>query len=313
MNNRIKKRHIFLILIVLLFLGLHAGYYADIPVEDLKTIYANNESQFIEIDGMDVHYRDEGAGDIIVLIHGTASSLHTWDKWVEELKGSYRVIRLDMPAFGLTGANANGDYTIKSYTSFLNTFLKELSVESFYLAGNSLGGNIAWNYAVDYPEQIKKLVLINSSGLPTNKAQPWIFKMAKTPIVSSLFLSITPRFVVKKNLEQVYHDDSKVTEALVTRFHDMSLRTGNRQAFIDRARTDFKLGNSVNYARLKNVKSETLIIWGEDDEWISLNNGKQMDSLIPNSNLSIIKNSGHVPMEENPSQSATIMTNFLKS
>lgn len=313
MKHRIKKRHIFLIVIVLLFFGLHAGYYADIPVEDLKTIYANNESQFIEIDGMDVHYKDEGEGEVIVLIHGTASSLHTWDKWVEELKGNYRIIRLDMPAFGLTGANANGDYTIKSYTSFLNTFLKELSVDSFYLAGNSLGGNIAWNYAADYPEQIKKLVLINSSGLPTNKAQPWIFKMAKTPVVSSLFLSVTPRFVVKKNLEQVYHDDSKVTETLVTRFHDMSLRTGNRQAFIDRARTDFKLGDSVNYARLKSVKSETLIIWGENDEWIPLNNGKQMDSLIPNSKLSIIKNSGHVPMEENPNQSATIMTNFLKS
>ena len=313
MKHRIKKRHIFLIITVLLFFGLHAGYYSDIPVEDLKTIYANNESQFIEIDGMDVHYRDEGEGEVIVLIHGTASSLHTWDKWVEELKGSYRIIRLDMPAFGLTGANTTGDYTIKSYTSFLNAFLKELSIDCFYLAGNSLGGNIAWNYAVDYPEQIKKLVLINSSGLPTNKAQPWIFKMAKTPVVSSLFLSITPRFVVKKNLEQVYHDDSKVTDALVTRFHDMSLRTGNRQAFIDRARTDFKLGDSVNYARLKSVKSKTLIIWGENDEWIPLKNGKQMDSLIPNSKLSIIKNSGHVPMEENPTQSATLMTNFLKS
>ena len=297
---------------ILLFFLVKGTVYSDISENDLKIAYANDASKFIEIDGMQVHYRDEGKGFPIVLLHGTASSLHTWDDWSKELLKTNRVIRMDLPAFGLTGPNKTADYSIKAYTSFLNDLLTKLHVEKFYLAGNSLGGNIAWNYAAEHPDKVEKLVLLDASGLPTNKSQPAIFKMAKTPFLNSLFLYVTPKFFIKKNMEEVYADGSKITDELVTRYHKMALRVGNRQAFIDRAKTDFKLGSKANYNKLKRINTSTLLIWGAQDNWIPLDNGKRMDSILPNSKLVVLENSGHVPMEENPQESFAFLNEFLK-
>lgn len=306
-----KKRFLIGISILLLVLIYNVSY-ADIAVEDLKKTYANEHSQFIDVEGIQVHYRDEGTGFPIVLIHGTGASLHTYDAWTKQLSKNYRVIRLDLPAFGLTGPNKNAEYSIERYTQFLFQFLEKIKVDKFHLAGNSLGGNIAWNYAAEYPEKVLKLILIDASGLPTFTPQPTIFKMAKTPILNSLFLYITPKFMIRKNIEQVYADKLKVTDALVTRYHKMSLRTGNRKAFIDRAKTDFNLAEKVNSVKLKSVKTPTLLIWGAKDTWIPLGNGKRMDSMLPNSKLVILENSGHVPMEENPKESLEFLKSFLK-
>ncbi|CAI8436886.1 MAG: 2-hydroxy-6-oxononadienedioate/2-hydroxy-6-oxononatrienedioate hydrolase [Flavobacterium sp. SCGC AAA160-P02] len=308
----IKRKIAYLFSLVLLIL-IFVGYYSDIPVDELKRIYANEQSKFIEVDGMQVHFRDEGKGVPIVLIHGTGASLHTWDDWTKELIKKYRVIRMDIPAFGLTGPNKTGDYSIQSYTNFLHKFVDQVRLESFYLGGNSLGGNIAWNYTAEHPNKVLKLILVDPSGLPTNKAQPTIFKMAKTPVLNLLLLHITPRFFIKKNLKEVYADDSKITDDLITRYHKMTLRKGNRQAFIERAKTDFKSGFKTNLERLKNISNSTLLIWGAKDNWIPLNNGKKMDSLMKNSQLKVLKNSGHVPMEENPEESLEILKDFLNN
>ncbi|WKD85947.1 hypothetical protein KCTC32516_01296 [Polaribacter huanghezhanensis] len=312
MKKNKKIKYIFYAVIIVLILLIKGAVYSDIPVEKLKEKYANEFSKFMEIDGMQVHYRDEGTGTPIVLIHGTASSLHTWDDWTKGLKKNYRVIRMDLPAFGLTGPNLNGDYSIQNYTRFLDQFLSKIKVDTFYLAGNSLGGNIAWEYTAEHPEKVKKLILLDSGGLPTNKSQPWIFRMARTPILNSLFLYITPKAIIKENMKQVYADDSKITDALITRYHEMALRTGNRQAFIDRAKMDFDFDDKANLEKLKSIKTETLLLWGENDVWIPVDNGKRMDSLLPNSKLVILENSGHVPMEENPAESLAVLKEFLE-
>ena len=311
MKKNNKKKYVFYILLVVFALLIKSVVYIDISVDDLKKEYANEQSKFVEIDGMQVHYRDEGIGFPIVLIHGTASSLHTWNDWTTELTKNYRVIRMDIPAFGLTGPNRNADYSIKSYTQFLHQFLMKINIQKFHLAGNSLGGNIAWNYAAEYPDKIEKLILVDASGLPTNKPQPAIFKMAKTPVLSSLFLYVTPKFFVKKNMKEVYGDDAKVTDDLVMRYHKMALRVGNRQAFIDRAKIDFKVDVKASLEKLKSVETPTLLIWGADDHWIPLDNGKRMHAVLANSKLAIIENSGHVPMEENPAESLQILNAFL--
>jgi hypothetical protein len=116
------KKYVFIAVLVVLLLLIKGAIYKDISVDDLKKEYANEHSKFIEIDGMQVHYRIEGEGLPIVLIHGTASSLNTWDAWTAELTKTHKVIRMDLPAFGLTGPNATADYSIKSYTNFLHQF-----------------------------------------------------------------------------------------------------------------------------------------------------------------------------------------------
>ena len=313
MKKNKKRKYVFYAVLVVLILLIKGVVYSDIPVEELKKKYANEFSKFIEVDGMQVHYRDEGKGTPIVLIHGTASSLHTWNDWTEELKKTHRVLRMDLPAFGLTGANANADYSIQNYTRFLQEFLSKVNVDDFYLVGNSLGGNIASDYAAEHPEKVKKLVLIDASGLPTNDPLPWIFKMAKTPVLNSLFLYVTPKAIIKDNMEQVCEDDSKITETLITRYHEMALREGNRKAFIDRAKTGFLLDEKATLEKLKSIKTETLLLWGENDIWIPLDNGKRMNGLLENSKLVIIKNSGHVPMEENPQESLALFLDFINN
>ena len=306
-----KSKYFIYLFIILLTSVIGNSFYSDISVEDLKNEFTNEHSQFIEIDEVNVHYRDEGEGFQIVLIHGTAASLHTWDAWTDELKKTNRVIRMDLPAFGITGPNKNADYSIEAYTTFLHSFLEKLKLEKFHLAGNSLGGNIAWDYTADYPSKVEKLILVDASGLPTNKSQPAIFKMAKTPILNSLFLYITPRFLIKKNIEEVYEDDSKITDELINRYHKMALRVGNRKAFIDRAKTDFKLDAQVNLEKLKSIQTPTLLIWGAKDLWIPLANGIRMNEILVNSKLEVLENSGHVPMEENPIESLKLMNDFL--
>lgn len=305
-----SRRFLVISLVFLAFLS-YFMVYLDIPVEVLKKQYANEYSQFVDIDGMQVHYRDEGLGTPIVLIHGTASSLHTWDAWTASLKKDYRVIRMDLPAFGLTGPNKTGDYTIASYTDFLSKFVQRIQLDSFHLAGSSLGGNIAWNYTAKHPDNVQRLILVDASGLPTGKPQPSIFKMAKTPVLNSLLLYTTPRFFIKKNIKEVYADESKITEALITRYHKLALREGNRQAFIDRAKIDFTPDEYKSAAVLQNIPNKTLLLWGDQDAWIPLDNGKRMDSLLPNSTLKIFKNVGHVPMEEIPEKSVAVLLDFL--
>ena len=311
MKKKSKQKYFLYALIILLIVLIKGAIYSDISVEELKKEYANEHSKFIEINEMQVHFRDEGKGFPIVLVHGTASSLHTWDAWTNELKKTNRVIRMDLPAFGITGPNKNADYSIESYTTFLHSFVEKLNLEKFHLAGNSLGGNIPWNYAAEHPAKVEKLIIVDASGLPTNKEPPAIFKMAKTPVLRSLFLYVTPKMLITKNIKEVYADDDKVTDELVTRYHKMALRAGNRQAFIDRAKTDFKLDAKINTDRLKSIQTPTLLIWGAKDLWIPLDNGKRMNRILVNSKLEVLENSGHVPMEENPKKSLELLKNFL--
>ena len=279
----------------------------DIPPEQLKEDYTDMDSRFIEIEGMPVHYKDEGSGIPLVLLHGTASSLHTWQGWAEELKGNFRVIRPDLPAFGLTGPNPEGVYTIEFYTRFLKQFLDTLEVKHCYLAGNSLGGGIAWSFAAEYPEYIHKLIVLDASGYPV-ESSPFIFTLARVPVVSHLLRHITPKFIVENNVEAVYFNDEKVTDELVERYYELTLREGNRQAFIDRARSG---GNSYSTEAIRKIDVPTLIMWGKHDEWIPVQDAYRFEEDIPESHLKIYENAGHVPMEEIPEQTARDARAFL--
>jgi pimeloyl-ACP methyl ester carboxylesterase len=297
-----------LFLLVALLVLISRLVYWDIPVEELESDYANEQSEFMELNGLSVHYRDEGEGMPVVLVHGTAASLHTWDDWTNTLKEHYRVIRMDIPAFGLTGPDPKGDYSIDGYVGFLAQFLDQLHIDSMYLAGNSLGGNIAWNFASEHPDKVKKLVLLDAAGYPSDEPDPWIFGLARTPVLNLIVSYLTPRFIIKNNLEQVYFDDSKITDSLVTRYHRMSLRAGNRQAFIDRAKTPF-----VDHtAKLEQLDMPTLILWGDHDTWIPLEDGQKFAWDIEHSELLVLENTGHVPMEESPEESVGPMIDFLK-
>ena len=299
---------LFVITIMILF------GHRDIPLNELKAKYTNTESSFISVDGMDVHFRDEGnqTDSIpIVLIHGTASSLHTFDAWTNSLKNSNRVIRIDLPAFGLTGPFPDRNYSIANYTSFIKDFLTALKIKQCVLVGNSLGGQIAWNFTLEQPDMVEKLILIDASGYPLNsKSVPIAFKLAQTPVLKNLLTFITPRFLVRPSVENVYFDTSKVTDSLVERYFELTLREGNRQALVDR----FKTSKDISaYKNIKNIKQPTLILWGADDLLIPVENAYRFHKDLPNDTLVILNDSGHTPMEESPIESLELVTNFLNN
>lgn len=297
-----------LLVIVLL---IASAYHADIPVDELKAEFTNEKSQFIDILGMPVHYRDEGTGPLLVLIHGTAASLHTWDGWVTELKDEFRIVRLDIPAFGLTGPDPSGDYSIDRYVEFLEAFAAALNLENFALAGNSLGGEIAWRYALAHPERVNRLVLVDAVGYSRSEGQKenLAFKLARTAGFKTVMSKITPRFLYKQGLLEVYGDDSKVSEALVDRYFRLSLREGNRRAFAERVIA----AQGPIKGDVRNISQPTLILWGEDDLWIPLEHGRNFERDIQGSQLIVYPGVGHVPMEEVPVQSAADTRAFLRA
>ncbi len=298
-----------LIILIASFFG-----YRDVSLESLKTKYASDPSSFISVDGMQVHYRDEGkATDSIpiVLLHGTGSSLHTFNDWTTQLITDYRVVRMDLPAYGLTGPFPHKNYSIDNYVVFLKHFLTSLGIKKCVLTGNSLGGGIAWNFAIEHPDMVEKLILIDASGYPSeSKSVPIAFKIAQIPFIKNIFTFITPRYVVKTSLKNVYTNETKVTKELVDRYFELMLREGNRQAFIDR----FKISRGSNpHHKIKLIKQKTLILWGEQDKLIPPKMAYRFHNDLPNDTLVILKNVGHLPMEENPEQSLKPVITFLKN
>ncbi|MEQ9301621.1 MAG: alpha/beta hydrolase [Cyclobacteriaceae bacterium] len=297
-----------LTIVILAIVGfLYLSYQKEIPVEELVAQYGQAPSQYMEIDGMPLHYRVEGEGMPLVLIHGTGASLHTWEVWTEELSSDFKVIRFDLPAFGLTGPSPKGEYSLDFYADFVDKVLTNLDIDSCYIAGNSLGGAISWYYATQHPDKVKKLVLVDASGHPRVNGQPTIFKLAQQPAFAALFNSFTPKFIIENNLKAVYHDDSKITDELVDRYYRMALREGNRQAFIDRANTKFTTRSEL----IETIDVPTLILWGENDTWVPLSDAYLFKEEIEGSKLIIYEGVGHVPMEEIPIKTARDTKAFL--
>ena len=319
MKQLMKILKIVLTMIFLSLLSIIIFFsHKDIPLDELKLKYTNSYSSFINISGTNVHYRDEGDSNDsipIVLIHGTGSSLHAYDIWSDNLKKSNRIIRMDLPAFGLTGPFLSRDYSISNYTTFLKEFLDSINIRQCILVGNSLGGEIAWRFALEEPLMAKKLILIDPSGYPViSKSVPIGFKLAKIPILNKFLTYITPRFLVRLSVENVYFDKSKVSDSLVNRYFELSLRKGNRNAIIDRLKVSTTLTNDTKtHTSIKNIKKPTLIIWGSDDQLIPVENAYKFNNDITNSKLVVMQQTGHVPMEEKPLESLKFTIDFLNN
>jgi len=275
-------------------------------LEEVINKYTDQNSKYLNIDGLKVHYKDEGEGEVLVLLHGTFSSLHTFDSWVSILKKYYRVIRLDLPGFGITGPSIDNVYSISKFLDFIGNFLDLLNVNKYHLAGNSLGGWLAWELALKAKDKIGKLVLLNAAGYISDKNYPLPFVIAQTPVLRNVFNYI-PKAVVRRFIRQVFNDQTVVTDELVERYYCLIQREGNLNAFISIANSNLKQNTqSLNY-----LDVPVLIMWGDKDRWISPEHALFFKNDIPNSRVLIYKDVGHVPMEEIPEKSANDLIDFL--
>jgi pimeloyl-ACP methyl ester carboxylesterase len=285
--------------------GVHG--HRDRSPEALEALLAQPPSRFLDLDGWRVHYRDEGSGPPLVLLHGTAANLHTWQGWTDTLAGRFRCIRVDLPGFGMTGPHPEADYRIDAYVAFLERFLDALGVDSAAVAGNSLGGEIAWNWALDHPERVRRLVLLDAAGFPNETGHSLGFRLARTPVLGGLMTWWTPKPLLRRSLEEVYVMDELVTDSLVDRYFASLLRAGNRRAFVDRVRqpTPDRTG------RLGEIAQPTLLLWGAEDAWIPVAQGRRFEAAMPDAELVVYPGAGHVPQEEIPELTAATAERWL--
>lgn len=306
---RFKVKHVVVVAGLAILSAFALMIRADIPADELKTRYTTPSSRFMDIAGADLHYRDEGQGIPIILLHGTAASLQTWDGWTAELSKQYRVLRPDMPGFGLTGPNASGSYSIDYYRDLLLHFMDSLGIERAHIGGSSLGGQIAFDFAATHPERVQKLLLVSPTGV-TNANDKRItlpFRIAQTPLLRHSLRYVTPRFIVEQSLREVYGDDSKLKPETIRLSHDLLLREGNRSALIDRLNTV----DTDNLHKLAQVQAPTLILWGEADAWVPVTDARQFQQGIRGAQLKLHAGAGHIPMEEQPQATVQDVLSFL--
>ena len=288
----------------------HLGM-TTIPMERLKMKYAEQQSKIIQIDDMNIHYKDEGQGPVLILLHGVCASLHTWDGWVARLKDHYRIIRLDIPGFGLTGpASDKSYYNIDKAVHLFDQIVEEKKLDRFFIAGNSLGGYIAWKYALQYPEKVEKLILIDSVGFPQD--MPGIISLASNPVIRPFARYIMPRWMIDISVNQVFGDRSKVTPELKDRYFDLMMREGNKGGAVD-VFTEFrKQSKDKNLAAgIKDLKPPTLVMWGTKDQWIPFKYFENWKKELPMAKFIQYEGAGHTPMEEMPDETARDVDLFL--
>jgi pimeloyl-ACP methyl ester carboxylesterase len=291
---------------VLLAVGFVVGawYYRDIPAAELERKYGNAESKFALVDGVRMHYRDEGPrdGEAIVLIHAHFDSLLMWEPWVAALKDKYRVVRFDMTSHGLTGADPSGDYTLKRTVDLVEKITGELGLTSFSIAGTSMGGTIAIHYATRHPAQVKKLILLSPGALNTRvrgRDTP-----PPLPPGIDLVAYITPKAMFRGLLSNGFGDKTKVTDQLVTQWWELMRLEGQREAEIARNRQ--YVSGDVD-AKIRAIVQPTLIMWGEANPVVTVDQAKQLVDLMgaaKSVRLITYPGVGHMAVHEAPERTA---------
>jgi pimeloyl-ACP methyl ester carboxylesterase len=289
----------------------------DVPREELVGKYAGGASQFATLpSGASVHFRDEGNpdGPALVLVHGSNSSLHTWEPWVAELGGTYRIVSMDLPGHGLTGRVPGDDYSREGMAASVHELTEALGLTRFAIAGNSMGGGISALYALEHPERVSALILVDSAGVPVARDDtdpPLAFRIARTPVLSKVMRYVLPRSVVEEGVRKVFVDQSKVTDEMVARYFDLSLHEGNRDATRMRFASYAGRDEAAFAERLGAIEMPTLIIWGDKDLLIPVSAASTFKERIPHAELVVFENVGHVPMEEVAEESAAAVAAFL--
>ena len=310
--------------LVLALVGLAAlvavgGYFAlkraDIPYETLATHYESGASRYVDLPGgVRMHYRDQGAGPTLLLIHGFSASLHTWEPWVEQLGGDYRIVTLDLPGHGLTSAPAGHQPSMQGYAAIVEEFAQALDIARFAIGGNSMGGHVAWEYALAHPERVDALILVDSAGWPDTRSDPenapLVFRLLANPLAASLLRDLDTTRLTRDALVSSFpaHPDL-VDDAMVARYTEMSRAPGHRDVLLQ-----LMSPNARTYAtpeRLAALSAPVLILHGARDALIPPENAQKFKDAIPQSELLIFEGIGHAPQEEIPEDSALAVHEFL--
>ncbi len=294
----------------------------DIPYADLEARHGGEASQYMDLPGdLRVHYRDQGDPDAeitLVMVHGFAASLHAWEPWVERLEGDYRLVSLDLPGHGLTRAPAGYQSSPEGQVAVVDALASRLGLPSFVLAGNSMGGGVAWRYALAHPQKVRGLVLVNAAGWPEaaegeggDDSRPLVFKLLENPVGRSVLRNLDPRPLAGRGLRQAYGDEALVTPELVDRYVELARAPGHRAILADPRRRSG--ADPVTAETFAAISVPTLVMVGALDQVIPSERGAGFAQAIPGARLITYADGGHVPMEQLPDRTAQDLRVFLEA
>jgi pimeloyl-ACP methyl ester carboxylesterase len=298
------------------YLALRRG---DIPYAELQKTYANEASQFMDMgDGVIVHYRDQGVGAArtLVLIHGYAASLHTWEPWVQALGAEYRLVTLDLPGHGLTQAPKNYAQTLtgSTYSDLVAAFMSKLDIKKAVIIGSSMGGGVTWNLALDHPELVEGVALVGASGWPQAANQvderPAIFKLLRTPVIGPMLRDLDTTALTRQGLQSSFVNKDLVTDAMVARYVQMSRAPGHRDILL--GLQDVADRREATPELMAKITAPALILHGEQDNLVPVSGGRKFDEFIPMSEGIFYDQIGHIPQEEIAERSANDLRGWLQ-
>lgn len=295
----------------LLLLLASAAYWLWTPDKDVQWLHGRYLAQvdgMVNVAGTTLHVRDTGPRDApaVILLHGFGASLQTWDAWAKALQADHRVIRFDLPGSGLSPPDASGSYTDARSIELLVALQDRLGLSRTSVIGHSIGGRIAWSLAARHPERVDRLVLVSPDGF----ASPG-FSYGQAPHVPSVFKLmryVLPKSLLRANLAPAYADPTFLTDALATRYHDLLLAPGARQALLTRM-AQTVLVDPVPL--LKTIRAPTLLVWGAQDAMIPIANAADYLKALPDARLATVPGAGHLPQEEKSSESIAVVRDFL--
>jgi pimeloyl-ACP methyl ester carboxylesterase len=282
---------------------------------------ADTDSRFVEVNGVTVHYKEMGQGEpVFILLHGFGASEFSWREVMEPLSTSGRVIAYDRPAFGLTERPMEGNwtgtnpYSVQGNVELLDGLMDELGVDKAILVGNSAGGEIATAYAIEHPERVQGLVLVDPAVGKGNRGPvpQWAVSLMASPQIrhiAPLLVRTIAGEMGNDTIRMAWHDPSRIDPEIYEGYRK-PLRANNW----DTALYEFTIaGNPVNYSgRLTDLTMPVLVITGDDDRIVPTEQSIQLSKEIPGAELVVLKDCGHVPQEECPDQFMTSVQSFLE-
>jgi pimeloyl-ACP methyl ester carboxylesterase len=286
----------------------------DIPYAVLEAMNTDPASHFADLPGgFHVHYRDEGdpKRPLVVLLHGFGDSFTSWEGWVRELKPQFHLISLDFPGHGLTRAPEGFLLSGDALVDFVDDFAAKLALPRFAVAGNSMGGGVAWLLAVRHPERIDALILVDAAGFPNEKPPaevPLAFKILRYRLGRALLRNIDNRPLIAEGLKTDVFDKSLITPALVDRWAEFQRAPGHRAILMS-----INLGTlaQATPALLSGIRAPTLVLQGESDVLVEPASARKFAAAIPGARLIIYPQVGHLPQIEIPQRSAADVAAFL--
>lgn len=305
------------VIIALLGGGVALLWRGDIPYATLDKTYASPASKFLDMGGgVEAHWRDEGNPNArpILLIHGFSASLHTWEPWVRELNGEYRLISVDLPGHGLTRTPRNYQPSIEGYSDFIDAFMGKIGLDHAMIVGSSMGGNTAWMTALRHPARVDSLVLVGASGWPDARTdtdgEPAVFTLLRTPVIGPLMTNLDSTRLVRSGLEASFVNKTLVDDAMVGRYVNMARAPNHRPVLISISTNRDKRAVATKDA-LSKITAPTLILHGAQDNLVPVAGARLFEQAIPGAQAIIYDNVGHVPQEEIAAQSAQDLRTFL--